>query len=464
MAVKLSFGDSLAGLLIDGKDHTPFIAATLTYTESRGIKVEVPYVHGAQTDQFSEPDTWFDTAAPPRNLGFVTRGGIISLFGCRYSGHSMAFGHGYSVGVITPESVVLKSNGGDFDSELKVLRLKSEIDGIAEWSKLQSLRYTPEADESGRLTKFTLTAESPEKFRWIQGGATLTIANNWETFQSGPGISVSEWGSLESEFSEPRTIGEHLNEQRKIIALLTLVFGCAIRFRRHDVYDERFAERDLSGRLIGHSYYSLVSAKTFRDNALPKLEKRASLDVIASMDAIGIGGLLGWNSVHEKWKRAINPAVSALSRSGAEVETLAVNAAISLEAAGSLIGPMDGEPGARNGGKPTMAAFVFRCLASSGIDFSRVSENIAGLARAISTNYNTIKHFDRGEFPRASETYFASEVSLLTIRVLVANLAKFGSVDTPHFAARRKLDDLESICRLHDLFVDSSGCFAPYPS
>ncbi|MFE6841108.1 hypothetical protein [Streptomyces sp. NPDC057686] len=464
MAVKISFGDSLAGLLIDGKEDTPFVVSTLTYSESRGIRIEVPYVHGVESDQFNEPDAWFDTATPPKNLGFVTRGGIISLFGCRYSGHSMAMGHGYSVGVIVPESVVLQSAGEDLGNELKVSRLKSEIDGIAEWSQLRSLKYIPESDESGRLTKFTVTAESPEKLDWTQGDATLTIANNWETFKSGPGIMVSEWGSLESEFPEPRTISEHLTEQRKFISLLTLIFGRAIRFRRHYVYDERFSERDLSGRPMGSSYYGLISAQTYRDHAQPKLDPKDLRDGIASMSEIGKDGLSQWNSIHHQWKRAIHPTVSALSRPGAEVENLVVNAAISLEAAGNLIGPVNGEQSTLNKGKATTATFVFRCLAASGIDFSKVSENPSGLARAISTNYNTIKHFNRGEFPRASESYFASQASLLTIRILMANLAKFGSVVTPHFINSRTLNDLESICRLHDIFVDGSGAFIPYPS
>ncbi|MER5870551.1 hypothetical protein [Streptomyces sp. NPDC002044] len=464
MAAKISFGDSLAGLLVDGKRDTPFVVATLTYSEARGIRIEVPYVHGAQTRQFDEPDTWFDTASPPRNLGFVTRGGTISLFGCRYSGHSMTFGHGYSIGLITPESVVLHSAGEDLASELKVARLKSEIDGIAEWSQLRSLRYAPESDESGRLTRFTITAESPAKLSWTQGDATLTIANNWETFRSGPGMLVSEWGSLESEFADPRPISDHLAEQRKFVSLLTLVFGHAMRFRRHSVYDQRFTDTDLNGRSMGHSHYGLISSLTYRDHSQPLPAPKDFSDAIASISDIGMDGLSSWNSIYREWKRAIGPAVSTLSRPGGEVESLVMNAAISLEAAGNLIGTVSGEQETHNKGKPTTTTFIFRCLAHSGLDFSRVCDSLPGLARAVSINYNTIKHFDRGEFPRASESYFASEVSLLAIRVLAAKQTKIGTPSTANFTSRKKLDDLESICRSHDIFVDSAGAFVPYPS
>ncbi|MFD5887838.1 hypothetical protein ACFWHQ_17940 [Streptomyces sp. NPDC060334] len=464
MAVKISFGDSLAGLLVDGKDETPFVVATLTYSEARGIRIEVPYVHGAQAHQFDEPDTWFETASPPRNLGFVTRGGTISLFDCRYSGHSMTFGHGYSVGLITPESVVLHSAREDLTSELRVARLRSEIDGISEWSQFRSLRYAPESDESGRLTRFTITAESPERWSWTQGEATLTIANNWETARSGAGMLVSEWGSLESEFADPRPIGDHLEEQRKFVSLLTLIFGHAIRFRRHSVYDQRFADRDLTGRSTGHSHYGLISSQTYRDHSQPLPAPKDFHDVIASMSDIGRDGLSSWNSIHQRWKRAIGPAVSTLSRPGVEVESLVMNTAISLEAAGNLIGTVGGEQETLNNGKPTTTTFVFRCLAHSGLDFSKVCESLPGLARAISINYNTIKHFGRGEFPRASESYFASEVSLLAIRVLAAKQTKAESPSTPHFTSRKKLDDLEFICRSHDIYVDSAGAFVPYPS
>lgn len=48
----LEFGDSLAGLLVDGVEETPYAGATLKLVSPGGVRVEVPYISYDETGQF----------------------------------------------------------------------------------------------------------------------------------------------------------------------------------------------------------------------------------------------------------------------------------------------------------------------------------------------------------------------------------------------------------------------------
>jgi len=63
----LDFGDSLAGLLVDGVEATPYVGATLRLSHT-GVEVEIPYLPGFEVDQFAHVDDWFRRMKPQENL------------------------------------------------------------------------------------------------------------------------------------------------------------------------------------------------------------------------------------------------------------------------------------------------------------------------------------------------------------------------------------------------------------
>lgn len=75
---RLNFGESRAGLLIDGVEQTPFVGATLRLEEV-GVEVEVPYLPGDQFPQFAHVDEWFRHRTPPTNMLLRTREGAAML-------------------------------------------------------------------------------------------------------------------------------------------------------------------------------------------------------------------------------------------------------------------------------------------------------------------------------------------------------------------------------------------------
>jgi hypothetical protein len=467
MALKqIAFGDSFAGMLIDGVEETPFVVATLTYNENRGIRIEVPYIHHFNAEQFKSADKWFDARIPPTNLLFVAKDCNISLFGCNYSGHSMNFGHGFSMGIIAPDEIVLKDRDGDLSDDLTFEQCKSEVDGLYEWTPMRAVKHESTLDENRRIKKVTVTAESDEGLSWDQGDAKMALIVDWATSNTEAGkFQIFERVNLVSRFLDPRQFGDHLAEQRKILSLLTLLFGRGVRFRRHRVQDSRFTEKTLNGTVVGReSFYDLISRRTVRDFSQPKPTEKELGRPIADMAQVGVEGLIRWNEHYESWRRVIEPTVSALSLPGAVLENTVVNASMSLEAAGNLLGYFSGEEVTRNSSRPTMATFAFRALASLNLDWCDISASAVGLARAIANNYNTIKHYDRGQFPDAAQTYVISRVATMIVRLLAVNLIDPSGQLIREYADISLFTELKTTFKQLELYIEDTGDFVKYPS
>jgi hypothetical protein len=155
--------------------------------------------------------------------------------------------------------------------------------------------------------------------------------------------------------------------------------------------------------------------------------------------------------------------VGVLNRPNAVLEELVVNASMSLEAAGNIIGPVPQEANISRARKPTTAVLNYRSISSLGLDLSGISESPDGLARAIANNYNTIKHYDRGEFPEPLETYTVSLLVVMIARLVAVNLVDPTGGLSQRFWSRIAAPELKEFCRQRDVFIDSAGHFTKYP-
>ncbi|MGW0968319.1 ApeA N-terminal domain 1-containing protein [Streptomyces sp. NPDC002516] len=460
MALKrLNFGDSFAGLLIDHEEETPYVVATLTYDAERGLRLEVPYIHHSEVEQFKSAESWFETATPPENLTFVTKDGIISLFGCHYSGHTMNFGQGYAAGYITPDEGILASREGDAKAALAVSELQSELDGLAEWTRFRAIKHDRESNEEGRIKKVVVTAESVESLTWNQGEAEMNLTTSWSTAAESSSFQVTERVTLKSYFANSRPALDHIKEQRKVAALLKMNFGRPLYFRRHETRDDLFPDRALNGDHKGKSFQEYFGKRTFRDFSQPALTKKELGEPIFYLAQAGGEGLTHWNDHYEQWKRFINPAVSVLSRPRAALEDVVVNASMSIEAAGNLLGPATGEEVTYSRGRPTTATYAFRVINKLGLDFDGISESTVGMARAMANNYNTIKHFDRGEFPDPLETYLISHVAMISVRLLASTLVDPSRNLAQQYISDGRFDSFKDDVKRAELRVNESGNF-----
>lgn len=155
----LDFGDSLAGLLVDGIEATPYVGATLRLSDT-GVEVEVPYLPGFAVDQFAHVDEWFRRMNPQENLLFRTREGNVMLYGCRWAGHSEAAGSRIGSGRIAPQETLLFERDGALSDPLTVKTCRSRMDGLNRWSRLSAVEAESRRDENGRSTGIDITVVS----------------------------------------------------------------------------------------------------------------------------------------------------------------------------------------------------------------------------------------------------------------------------------------------------------------
>ncbi|NEB95478.1 hypothetical protein [Streptomyces bauhiniae] len=456
----LDFNETRAGLLIDYIDDTPYVAATLTYGKEFGVRVEVPYIDRSRTEQFMNAELWFETANPPTNLALLTKDGMISLFQCRYSGHSRNIGRHFALGAITPREIVMGHWEGNDQDRLAVREFSSQVDGLAEWTRLSAIRQEGESNDEGRLQRIVITGESPKGLSWVQGEATMHLGATWSTVPDASAITINDSVTLRTEFPSPREISDHLMEQRKVVALLKLNFGTALFFRRHLVRDDSFPDRLLGGRNVGKSLHELISRDTFRDYSQKEPSKKSLQSPIFYLPQIPPDGLSRWANSYDHWKRFIDPAVSGLSRTTALVEDLVLYYSMSLEAAGHILGRAAGEEETYTPrGRPTTATYAYRCQASLNIDWEGIAASPSGLARALANNYNTIKHYDRGHLPDPMHTYIVGRIAMTIVRLIATNIVDPSGELVSQFIQSYAFSSLREDFRLNGLHIDDGGQF-----
>lgn len=428
----LEFGDSLAGLLVDGVEETPYAGATLKLVSPGGVRVEVPYISYDETGQFRQVQEWFDTMTPPPNMLLYTEDGPASLFATRWQGHSERLGNSVSLGTLAPEETVLAIRDGALADPLKVARAQSKLDGLNTWLGATAIEVERETDDVGRLQKYQLQLRGTEVASWNQGGAKMTLRSDWRVTQHDDGYSrvrrVHDDFVLDSKFFDgPRPFFDHMTEQKKVANLLVFLYSRPIAFREHKVRDERFVARLNGGRIYNAPYVELISRRTIRDRDLPIPTTGELGWPLAGFAQLGSEALETWAKIYERWQRFILPAAGALSRRGAFVEDFVLSTSLSLEAAGHMIGERDGEAATYNHRHlPTTATWIYRCLHLLGVAWGDYIHSVVGLARAIANNYNDVKHFDRGEFPSFEETELVVTVNRLVVRLLALHLTGKG--------------------------------------
>ena len=441
----LEFGESIAGLLIDGVKDTPYVGATLKLVDPDGVRVEVPYITHSQTGQFAHIAKWFDDQAPPDNLQLDTEDGPISLYRLRWSGYAQRLGEGHARGTLTPSETVLGARDGDLTDALEIQTVRSRLDALNRWTRVSAVSEDHDVDEDSKVVRWRSEAEGRTIATWPQGEATLSLIASWEVTRREDSCSreviVHDNVFLESDFtSGSRPFFDHLKEQRKLARLLVFIYAVPIGFREHKIQDERFATRMLDGRVANYPFIELISSLSVDERKLPVTGTEALSQPIAHFQEIGAEGLAAWSKNYDKWERFILPSAGVLGRRGAFAEDIVTSTSMSMEAASQLIGKQDGEEATYDGRRrPSTATFVYRCLNVLGVRWGDFIESEVGLARAIANNYNDVKHYDRGDFPAYQETILVSYVNRLIVRLLAVRLTGQG---TSALARYRKGEEL----------------------
>ncbi|WP_420111320.1 hypothetical protein [Pseudactinotalea sp.] len=461
MRMELSVGDGVTGLLIDGLTETPYVAATLK-VESTGLVLEVPYIMHGETDQFRHLEQWFSGRMPPANLQLYTNGGTISLFDITWGGHSE---RQIAVGILRPALAVLHGRDGDLSDPLTVATLQSRVDGLNEWGKSSAIEIDHHVDSARLVTGLSISVSSVPAATWRQGDAVMTIRASWSTEETtdeaGRAMRILDNLILESTFEHgARSVAEHLREHRKVVDLLTILFGGRTRYLGHLVKDARFVDYSLGGTVIGHPTVELFSRQTIADRPIRNSPPTSLTRPLASLAELGVDALVKWSQNYDEWKRFILPSAGAFRRESPYLEDSITSMCIAMEAGGQILGQVPGEAATYGRKRPTLATYVYRCLSAIGVDWGENISSTVGLARAIATNGNTLKHPDRGAYPDYTQSYVVRMVSELTVRLLALYLAG-GASDV--LADYRKVSGLawreRQVLQENAISIDDAGVF-----
>jgi len=469
---ELEFGDSIAGLLVDGVEQTLYVGATFTLSDPRGVIVEVPYIADRANGQFDHVEEWFAKQSPPTNMLIRTPEGTVSLFDVEWSGHSTVWGgHKTSLGKLRPNEAVLASREGDLADPLEMAELHSYVDAASLWTRATAVTTERETDDEDKVQAVTIRLDGGPVISWKQGDATLELRSHWTHDPvRGPLSTVTtviDSVILVSKFETgAKTFWDHFEQQRKFAMMLTFVFGRPISFRRHQLRDERFPQRGgRDGAVINLPLRELISRRTIGERSRPPLIGSDFNRPLASFAAVGSAGLEAWSAAYKKWARFLVPSAAILNRSGAFIEDVIVSTSMGLEAAGFLLGKRDGEDATYRpkSKRKTTATDVYRCLVELGLQWpSRIDSEI-GLARAIADNYNEIKHADRGEFPDQVVSFIVSQINRFLVRALALCLTSNADELRNWFQDSSELNGIGELMDLNRLSVDHEGNWVADP-
>jgi hypothetical protein len=190
--------------------------------------------------------------------------------------------------------------------------------------------------------------------------------------------------------------------------------------------DQRFVARLNGERIHNASYVELISQSSVRDRKQLLSATSASGGPLVFVAQLGTVGPENWSANYDKWERFILPAAAALARRGTYLEDIIVSKSLALEAADQLIGNRDGESETYDRGRPTTATWTFRCLQVLAVALGDYVASTIGLARAIASTYNDVKHFGRGGFPSLEEADLVAAVNRLVVRLLALHMTGKG--------------------------------------
>lgn len=456
----LGLGQTIAGLLIDGDDATPYTGATLKLEPDRGVVIEIPYFERDDKNQFSHVNDWFMTRTPPKNMYLKTLDGEIGLFGNRWRGHATK-GHA-SLGKVMPGETLLGPCEAPLDEPLVLTEVCSQIDGLQAWTRLKSVSHVSKTDSSNLIRAVDVNIAVAESESWTQGDATLRFQTDWKTKypeeNKEGGLHIDDRTVLVSTFPEERPFADHLVEHRKVADLLSLLSGGPIHFRQHRVSAKSIVFRTIGGSIYQQSpRIPLISAATVREFDAPRPPTTDLNWMLSDFEQVGATGLERWAAGYEKWKRFILPAAGVFGRRGLYFEDVIVSLSSSIEAAGQIMGLRPGEEDTYWRNRPTTSTYVYRCLEMLGIDWGTTASNFQALARAVANTYNDIKHADRGDFPHPDVQYVVSVVLRYMARLLALHIVDDTGGLLSTFREERALLRLHNILEQSGIKFDESG-------
>jgi len=438
VANTLKVNETRIGHLIDGEEHTPWLACTLTFDPTLGPILTIPFVYGQA--QFSMVQQWTDDhpSVPASLLFRDDRGGVV-LTGLRYRSTG---GNLYMYTQITI-SAALFGEPVRTRKSYPIGELRSELDGLSEFTRLSAVSVTRSIDG----TRHTVEDLSREVVHWRHAGFTFSLDVLTAPTASYADLSyaVETRTVVRSHSAAGATAEQHIAAQRPMRTLLIMLSGDAVFWRHHEVADRKLPIHTFSGATRHHEFVDAVLARTAEDVQQPRPERRAF--PVMTLDRVGSAGLQRWFrlAADPRFWRAINPVAEMINQRRMLIELQVLTTTAALESLGYHL----------NAGKRTIKQHIQLCIDTVGGDWS-VFGGSELVAAAIGNTYNDLKHPDRLTPPTQAHMQLVVTLGVAIVRLVVFHLLKIGARQRNEF-----LDHHPSMLWMRHTFATTGTVIQP---
>lgn len=443
----IELGSVRSGHLFTERSADPVQSCTLTYEGGVGPVLSVPYIRGET--QFAATQRWFQQREPPPTLLFADPAGVVTFSGVRWAGHR---GAGIELGRLTADTVIL-GRPRTVKDEYRFSDFTSTIDGLEEFCGFQPI--SDNLDDPARARAVTFTVNPPEEVHWRHKGFTYAL-RSWAPWSTdGREVSVQSTATLTTHRRTRALVNEHIAAQWPVRALLLLVLGSEIYWREHRILDDQFPTWMMSGGPHAPQSLQVLSRRTLRDHEQEPADHHKFIWSLFALPDVKAAGLARWLKLYEDpiFRRAIEPTVEVINGATNFLEPRLMMLSLGLDAMGHF----------RDGTRKRnvkLSDQILRCITASGLDLSEIG-SAKGIAAAIATMNNDIKHADRPDRPDGVELSLAVDLGLLIMRFQLFDLLRLSKRIHQQALHSHDINFLLEAFRLNGLKIDESGSFVP---
>lgn len=434
-------GDVRIGRIITGTDDgLPDQMAVMILDENNGVELRLPYFpysEDGHNPQYSKTETWFFSSEDvlPKTLFFQDHLGVVTLLGARSAGFHMGGGSG-CLGRIRVQ-IAIFNQPHEVNDSYRVEELRSQIDGLREFSSFSPVHFDQEVDEEGRLQP-TVRTKPEEVVEWESGRIKYSIRSrvSWSSVQ-GQSFILDDVEPDIATFCDGGLLpSEHLQAHRSIRALLSFVYGKKISWRAHQIRDKQFPLWMLDGSSTNVEPVEVQFRSTSQEHLNPRPRSGDYLQGLFTLKELGGEGMRRWTELYEddEMMRAIQPAVEVFNGATNFLDPQLMMLATSLERFGYHHA---GRPQSSDGLKQG----ILRCIQRANLEWPEIALQ-EELAAAIANANNELKHADRRIYPG-----YESLIGLTMLAKIVVRAQLFELLEVDDSCRQRFLDgpDVRSV-------------------
>lgn len=416
MALELS----RIGFLYDEDDSTPHIPALLEFSETNGVRLQLPVAPGYG----AEYTKWFRVDdACPRSLRFIDNEGALHLVNCRSAGFRGHLSGSHSKGLLAADYAI-EDQDGHLQDFTTVDKVRSRIAGLHDFSgwQLSEVDIEPNADGTAREVVMRTTTPRSVVLGRIHS-LEASLVPYWTTGVLGKNItSLAESTHFETVSQSPLPIDAHLQVHTRMRDFLALASWTALDFEGHEAQRLDSPQRVLSGDPVGPVWRQVLTNKTLRAHDGEDRADAMPLACPFRLETTTPVALSKWLSLGDGWSRATRPLLRLLF-TGGNIETALLQSGVALEA-WYFENEVASGRGRRAVGDTPFATRVRHCAETLPVNIAAMVGNLDNWVKRANWAYRAVKHADR-PLPEPQEASVIAHTFILMCRLHLMRLAGF---------------------------------------